>query len=103
MLIPLSVPLLATGEIGVTGTIVALAISATVVDATPFSSVGALILSNAPEEERQKVFRAMFGWGMAMVVIAPPITWLVSYFPPLDRTARCFYGTTDYGYPGENR
>jgi di/tricarboxylate transporter len=81
VLIPLSVPLLATGEIGVTGMIVALAISATVVDATPFSSVGALILSNAPEEERQTVFRAMFGWGMAMVVIAPPITWLVFILP----------------------
>jgi len=81
VLIPLSVPLLATGEIGVTGLIVALAISATVVDATPFSSVGALILSNAPEEERQTVFRAMFGWGMAMVVIAPPVTWLVFILP----------------------
>jgi len=81
VLIPLSVPLLATGEIGVTGMVVALAISATVVDATPFSSVGALILSNAPEEERQTVFRAMFGWGMAMVVIAPPITWLVFILP----------------------
>lgn len=81
VLIPLSVPLLTTGEIGVTGMIVALAISATVVDATPFSSVGALILSNAPEEERPTVFRAMFGWGMAMVLIAPPVTWLVFILP----------------------
>lgn len=81
VLIPLAVPLLATGDISVTGMIVALAISTTVVDATPFSSVGALILSNAPEEERRTVFRAMFGWGMAMVAVAPAITWLVFILP----------------------
>ncbi|AKS33766.1 SLC13 family permease [Mycolicibacterium goodii] len=80
VLIPLSIPLLAAGAIEVTGMIVALAIAATVVDATPFSAVGALILSNAPEDERQTVFRAMFGWGMAMVVVAPPVVWLVFIF-----------------------
>ncbi|WP_009478464.1 SLC13 family permease [Rhodococcus sp. JVH1] len=81
VLIPLAVPFLAQGEVSVTAMIVALAISATVVDATPFSSVGALILSNAPEEGRRKLFRAMFGWGMAMVVVAPVITWLIFLLP----------------------
>ena len=44
-LIPLSVPLLRTGEVGVAGFIIALAISTTVVDSTPFSNVGAVVLA----------------------------------------------------------
>ena len=61
--------------------VVALAVSATVVDSTPFSSVGALTLANAPEADRGPLFRTMLAWGMAMVVTAPVITWLVFILP----------------------
>ena len=46
-MIPLAVPLMVQGTIGTTGLVVALAISATVVDSTPFSTVGALVVANA--------------------------------------------------------
>jgi di/tricarboxylate transporter len=75
VLIPLSVPLLSTGQVGVTGVVTALAISATVVDASPFSNVGALVLSNCPEGEQDRMFRELFLWGMAMVMTAPLATW----------------------------
>ncbi|ASR35696.1 C4-dicarboxylate ABC transporter [Prauserella marina] len=81
VLIPLAVPFLLQGQIGASAMIVALAISATVVDSTPFSSVGALTLANAPERERPALFRTMLGWGMAMVVTAPVLTWLVFILP----------------------
>lgn len=81
VLIPLAVPFLVQGEVGVTGMIIALAISATVVDSTPFSSVGALTLATAPESERRPLFRTMLAWGAAMVVTAPVITWLVFVLP----------------------
>ena len=81
VLIPLAVPFLVQGEVGVTGMIIALSISATVVDSTPFSSVGALTLATAPEEERRPLFRTMLGWGAAMVVTAPVITWLLFILP----------------------
>ncbi|MEU3271083.1 SLC13 family permease [Saccharomonospora sp. NPDC006951] len=81
VLIPLAVPFLLQGQIGASAMIVALAISATVVDSTPFSSVGALTLANAPEKERPALFRTMLGWGMAMVVTAPVLTWLVFILP----------------------
>ncbi|TBR26079.1 MAG: C4-dicarboxylate ABC transporter, partial [Reyranella sp.] len=77
VLIPLAVPLLSQGEVGITGMIVALSISATVVDSTPFSTVGALTLANAPEEERPALFRAMLIWGLAMILTAPALTWLL--------------------------
>lgn len=81
VLIPLAVPFLVQGEVGVTGMIIALSISATVVDSTPFSSVGALTLATAPEQERRPLFRTMLGWGAAMVVTAPAITWLLFVLP----------------------
>ena len=80
-LIPLAVPLLAQGEIGTAGLVVALAISATVVDATPFSTVGALVVANAGDEERPRIYRGLLAWGAAMVVTAPPLTWLIFVVP----------------------
>ncbi|MGH3356768.1 MAG: SLC13 family permease [Nocardioidaceae bacterium] len=80
-LIPLAVPFLAQGEIGVTALITAIAISATVVDSTPFSTVGALVVANTPEERREWLFRGLLIWGSAMVLTAPVVTWLVMVLP----------------------
>jgi di/tricarboxylate transporter len=80
-LIPLAVPLMARGEINTTGLVVALALSATVVDATPFSTVGALVVANAEDEERARVYRGLLWWGMAMVITAPLLTWLLFILP----------------------
>ncbi len=80
-LIPLAAPLLLQGEVGTTGVIVALAVSATVVDATPFSTVGALVIASANEAERAAVYRGLLVWGAAMVITAPFVTWLVFVLP----------------------
>jgi len=80
-MIPLAVPFMAQGQIGVTGMATAVAISATLVDATPFSTVGALVVANASEAERQEVFRGLLAWGAVMVVTAPVVTWLVFVLP----------------------
>ncbi|MFI6698635.1 SLC13 family permease [Streptomyces sp. NPDC050509] len=81
VLIPLAVPFLAQGDVGSTALIVSLAVCATVVDSTPFSSVGALTLANAPEMERSKLFRTMLTWGLSMAVTAPVLTWLLFILP----------------------
>jgi hypothetical protein len=61
--------------------VVALAISATAVDATPFSTVGALVVANADDDERSHVFRGLLWWGVAMVLTAPVVTWLLFILP----------------------
>jgi Na+/H+ antiporter NhaD/arsenite permease-like protein len=81
VLIPLSVPFLATGQVSVTGLVIAIAIAATVVDATPFSSVGALTVASAPAAARERLSRDLIRWGFAMVVIAPVLTWLAFVLP----------------------
>jgi di/tricarboxylate transporter len=80
-LIPLAVPLLETGAIGAVGLIIALSISSSVVDSSPFSTSGALTVANTPESHRDLVFKRLMQWGMSMVLIAPPIAWLVFIVP----------------------
>jgi Na+/H+ antiporter NhaD/arsenite permease-like protein len=80
-LIPLAVPFLETGAVGAVGLIIALSISSSVVDSSPFSTSGALTVANTPEDRRDFVFRRLMQWGMSMVVVAPPIAWLVLVVP----------------------
>jgi Na+/H+ antiporter NhaD/arsenite permease-like protein len=79
-LIPLAVPFLQTGDIGAVGLIVALSISSSVVDASPFSTSGALAVANSGAES-DTVFRQLMIWGFSMVAIAPILTWLIFILP----------------------
>lgn len=80
-LIPLAVPFLLTGSVSEIGMIIALAISSSVVDSSPFSTSGALVVANSPEENRDQVFRQLMVWGFSMVLIAPIVTWLIFVVP----------------------
>jgi hypothetical protein len=42
---------------------------------------GALVVANSPAEKRDFVFKRLMQWGMSMVVVAPPIAWLVFVVP----------------------
>jgi di/tricarboxylate transporter len=81
-LIPLAVPFLQDDSgVGAIGLITALAISSSVVDSSPFSTSGSLVVANAPEEQRDFVFRRLIQWGFTMVALAPLVTWLVLVVP----------------------
>jgi di/tricarboxylate transporter len=80
-LIPLAVPFLLAGEVGAVGMIIALSISSSVVDSSPFSTSGALVVANAPEEDRDSVYQRLIRWGFSMVLIAPVVSWLVFVVP----------------------
>lgn len=80
-LIPLAVPFLAQGEIGAVGMIAALAVSATVVDVSPFSTNGALVLAAAPDVDRERFFRQLMVYGGIVVAAVPAAVWLVLVVP----------------------
>ncbi|KAF4408126.1 MULTISPECIES: SLC13 family permease [Streptomyces] len=80
-LIPLAVPFLAQGEIGAVGMIAALAVSATVVDVSPFSTNGALVLAAAPDVDRDRFFRQLMIYGGIVVAVVPAAVWLVLVVP----------------------
>ena len=81
-LIPLAVPFLQGPDaVGAIGLITALALSSSIVDSSPFSTSGALVVANATEAERDRTFKTLMIWGFSMVAIIPLVTWLVLVVP----------------------
>jgi di/tricarboxylate transporter len=81
-LIPLAVPFLqGPDSVGAIGLITALALSSSIVDSSPFSTSGALVVANATEAERDRTFKNLMVWGFSMVAIIPLVTWLVFVVP----------------------
>jgi di/tricarboxylate transporter len=77
-LIPLAVPFL-QGDTGVSaiGFIAAMAVSSTIVDVSPFSTNGALVLANVQGVDRQVFFRKLMIYGAAVTLLAPVVVWFL--------------------------
>jgi di/tricarboxylate transporter len=73
--IPLAGPLLATSSLSASGTVAALAIAATVVDVSPFSTDGALVVANARPDDRQRVYKQLMAYAGGVVLVAPALAW----------------------------
>ena len=81
-LIPLAVPFLASGEIGAIGVICALAVASTIVDVSPFSTNGALVLANAPDDvDKDRFYKQILAYSGIVVVAGPAIAWAVLVLP----------------------
>ena len=80
-IIPLAVPFLMQGHISAIGVVAAIAISTTIVDTSPFSTNGALVVANAPEGERDDVLRKLLIYSALIAIIGPVIAWLVLVVP----------------------
>jgi di/tricarboxylate transporter len=74
--IPLSVPFLLQGEVGAAGTIAALAVASTVVDVSPYSTNGALVLANAKGVDHDAFYKKLLIYGAIVVAVAPVLLWL---------------------------
>ena len=75
--IPLAGPLLATSSLSASGTVAALAIAATVVDVSPFSTDGALVVANARDNDRQRVYQQLMMYAGGVVLVAPALAWVL--------------------------
>jgi di/tricarboxylate transporter len=76
-LVPMAVPLAASG--GVTGwaLIIAMGVCASIVDVSPFSTTGALLIASATEDERTRLKSLLLRWGLSMVIVGPMVAALV--------------------------
>jgi di/tricarboxylate transporter len=82
-LIPLAVPFLQAGTgVSAIGFIAAMAVASTIVDVSPFSTNGALVLANAQGIDRQVFFRRLLGYGAIVTVVAPIVLWLIFIVVP---------------------
>ena len=79
--IPLAVPLLLAGEVSPIGVVVALAIASTIVDVSPFSTNGALVLANAQGIDRDRFYKQILKYSALVVAIGPAIAWAVLVLP----------------------
>jgi di/tricarboxylate transporter len=79
--IALAVPFLQAGDIGTVGVVVALSVASTIVDVSPFSTNGALVLANAQDVDRDRFYKQILGYSSIVVVAGPLLAWLVFVVP----------------------
>lgn len=79
--IPLAVPFLQDGAISAVAMIAALSVSSTVVDCSPLSTNGALVLANSVDVDRDVFFRRLMVYGAVVVALAPGLIWLAIVVP----------------------
>lgn len=77
-LIPLAVPFLQTGTgVEPIGFIAAMAVASTIVDVSPFSTNGALVLASAQHVDRDVFLRQLMIYGGIVTLVAPLVVWLL--------------------------
>ncbi len=77
----LAVPFLRSGDVSVAGFVAALGISATIVDISPFSTNGAMLLANVDAGIRDWYYKWMLAYAGLMCVIGPGLAWFVAAVP----------------------
>jgi di/tricarboxylate transporter len=70
-LVPLALPLVASGDVAGWALISALAVCSSIVDVSPFSTVGAALIATAAEEDRPRMTSLLTRWGMSLVILGP--------------------------------
>ncbi|MCD7101965.1 SLC13 family permease [Pseudoclavibacter sp. 13-3] len=81
VVIALAVPFLQQGQVSVAGFVAALAFSATIVDISPFSTNGAMLLANVGESIRDWYYRRMLIYAGLMCLVGPAVGWVVAAVP----------------------
>jgi Na+/H+ antiporter NhaD/arsenite permease-like protein len=82
VIIPIAVPLIANGGIGAAAFVAALAVSSTIVDVSPFSTNGALMLANRPDTISEPVYyKQILTYSVIVVVAGPLLVWAALILP----------------------
>ncbi len=76
-LVPMSVPLAVSGGVEGWALMSLMGVCASIVDVSPFSTTGALVIAAGAEEDRPRLKSLLFRWGMSMVLVGPVIAVIV--------------------------
>ena len=76
-LVPMAVPLATSGGVAGWALLSAMGVCASIVDASPFSTTGALIVATGAEDERPRLKSLLMRWGLSMVIVGPAVAVLV--------------------------
>jgi di/tricarboxylate transporter len=82
VIIPISIPLIADGGVSAGLFVAALAVSSTIVDVSPFSTNGALMLANRPDTiEEQVYYKQILTYSVIVVLVGPLLVWAALVLP----------------------
>lgn len=82
IIIPIAVPLISEGGINAALFVAALAVSSTIVDVSPFSTNGALMLANKPDTISEPVYyKQILTYSVIVVVVGPLLVWAALVLP----------------------
>lgn len=74
---PVVVPIAMDPLLTPIGVVTAIAISSSVVDVSPMSTSGALLMASAQPKDERMFFRALLVWAIAMIAVVPLLVWFV--------------------------
>ena len=80
-LVPLVVPLLQSSDLDPLAVVAVLAVASTIVDVSPFSTNGAVVVANTTADERDHVLRSLLRYGGIVVAVAPALLWAAIVLP----------------------
>jgi di/tricarboxylate transporter len=82
IIIPIAIPLIENGGVSAVGLVAALAVSSTIVDVSPFSTNGALMVANRPESISEEAFyKQILAYSAIVVAVGPLLVWLAVVVP----------------------
>lgn len=82
VIIPIAIPLIADGGVNAGLFVAALAVSSTIVDVSPFSTNGALMLANRPDTiEEQVYYKQILTYSVIVVLVGPLLVWSALVLP----------------------
>ena len=82
VIIPISIPLIADGGVNAGLFVAALAVSSTIVDVSPFSTNGALMLANRPDTIEESVYyKQILTYSVIVVLVGPLLVWAALVLP----------------------
>ncbi|GAA1476423.1 SLC13 family permease [Nocardioides aestuarii] len=82
VIIPIAVPLMSEGGLSVGLFVAALAVSSTIVDVSPFSTNGALMLANRPDSVSEPVYyKQILTYGVIVTLVGPLLVWAALVLP----------------------
>lgn len=82
VIIPIAIPLIAEGGLSAGLFVAALAVSSTIVDVSPFSTNGALMLANRPDTiGEQTYYKQILTYGVIVTLVGPLLVWAALVLP----------------------
>jgi len=82
IIIPIAVPLIAAGNVSAVAVVAALAVASTIVDVSPFSTNGALMVANRPDTISEEAYYGqVLRYSVIVTAVGPLLVWAAVVVP----------------------